>query len=501
MDADDEYVTERGFQPTLPGESTKLSSALALFRACRILAKVLEEVYPAKTSYELSLKSLGELSEELDAWSSALPPHLRLQFLQDKPSTGTISSRSPLLSLTYHYIRALIHRPAICASIGARASSSSMIALANSCKHMIQIVQLLDERGLSFTCCLNRDEVMVLSGFGLLFQSLNLESNSKILKDNSKMVKAAIQMLHKTEAPCAAEFERVANAFMPTPKAPAPPKAKVPALSRHNSDGGSSLQHSSLPSSTKQQLKAIASRFSANGKIKAPTMEAVDISRQATLPTISLHPHSPETQSQPSLQPASAAVSRSEPARSPVDMYSRPVSSATNIRPSAPPPRLKPKARLIPQRHPNLDFLSFGNDAEHAATNSQPKLPEPIKTEPGPTDWEKLLGNLDNGDTNIYDACYGGPPVESLKVPQVELQPSIVETLIGDSSTAWNADLWALSQTETNTSSSTGPAGSILSLSTDEGHSSNEEFAADWAVESGQGDRFVIISQGDDYWQ
>jgi hypothetical protein len=44
VDADDEYVTERGFQPTLPGESTKLSSALALFKASRILSKVLERL-------------------------------------------------------------------------------------------------------------------------------------------------------------------------------------------------------------------------------------------------------------------------------------------------------------------------------------------------------------------------------------------------------------------------------------------------------------------------
>lgn len=502
VDADDEYVTERGFQPTLPGESTKLSSALALFRACRILTKVLEEVYPAKTSYELSLKSLGELSEELDAWSSSLPTHLRLQFAQDKPSTGTISSRSPLLSLTYHYIRALIHRPAICAPIGAQSSSSSMIALAGSCKHMIQIIQLLDERSLSFTCCLNRDEVLVLAGFGLLFQGLNLDSNSKILKDNSKMIRSAVHMLHKTNAPRAVEFERVTNAFIPALKSPVAPKAKMPTLSRHNSDGGSSLQHSCLPSSTKQQLKAIASRFSGNGSFKTPSLNAVDGSRRATLPTISLHPHSPQTQSQPSLQPSSSAAastSRSEPARSPVDMYSRPASTVTSVRPPAPPPRLKPKARVA-TKHPNLDYLCFGNDPEGTQTNSHVPPAEPIKTEPGPTDWEKLLGNLDNGETNIYDACYGGPPVDSLKVPSAELRTSVVETLIGDGMSAWNADLWALCQTETNTSDSTGPAGSILSLSTDEG-SGNEEISAEWAGESSHSDRFVVISQGDDFWQ
>jgi hypothetical protein len=147
VDADDEYVTERGFQPTLPGESTKLSSALALFRASRILSKVLEEVYPAKASYDLSLKKLADLSDELDNWHSALPQHLRLPFAQDKPTVGTISSRSPILSMTYHYIRALIQRPAVCASLGSR-SSSAMLALASSCRSMVQVVQLLQERGL-----------------------------------------------------------------------------------------------------------------------------------------------------------------------------------------------------------------------------------------------------------------------------------------------------------------------------------------------------------------
>lgn len=373
---------------------------------------------------------------------------------------------------------------------------------------MIQIIQLLDERALSFTCCLNRDEVLVLAGFGLLFQGLNLESTSKILKDNSKMIRCAVQMLRKTNASCAAEFDRVVTAFVPAQKSSTASKAKVPALSRHNSDGGSSLQSSNLPSSTKQQLKAIASRFSGNGNFKTPSLNVADGSRRATLPTISLHPHSPETQSQPSLQPPTqpsptmnASVSRSEPARSPVEMYSRPASTATNIRPSAPPPRLKPKKRPVPTKLPNLDYLSFGNDPENVQTNLNTQPVEPIKTEPGPTDWEKLLGNLDNGETNIYDACYGGPPVDSLKVPSAELQTSAVETLISDATNGWNADLWALCQTETNTSNSTGPPGSILSLSTDEGRSSTEEFVADWAGDGGHSDRFVVISQGDDFWQ
>lgn len=97
VDADDEYVTEQGFQPTLPGEATKISAALALFRACRVLARTLDELYPSSPSYELSLRKIQELNEELDNWYEDLPPHLRLQFVQGKPSTNIISSRCPLL--------------------------------------------------------------------------------------------------------------------------------------------------------------------------------------------------------------------------------------------------------------------------------------------------------------------------------------------------------------------------------------------------------------------
>lgn len=97
LDIDDENVSERGFQSTLPGESTRLSSALALFRVARILSKVLNEVYPSTSSHELSLQKIGALNDELGVWLQSLAPHHRLQFVQDKPSTDVVGSRSPLL--------------------------------------------------------------------------------------------------------------------------------------------------------------------------------------------------------------------------------------------------------------------------------------------------------------------------------------------------------------------------------------------------------------------
>ena len=96
-DIDDENVSERGFQPTLPGESTRVSSALALFRIARIMSKVLQENYPAASSHDLSLQNIVALNDELDSWVESLAPHLRLHFVQDKPSTNVVGSRSPLL--------------------------------------------------------------------------------------------------------------------------------------------------------------------------------------------------------------------------------------------------------------------------------------------------------------------------------------------------------------------------------------------------------------------
>lgn len=97
VDADDEFVTEKGFLPTLPGESTKISSALALFRLSRVLSRVLSDLYPASATHEISFRTISSLADDLEEWMSNLAPHLRLGFQQDKPSTNMTSSRSPIL--------------------------------------------------------------------------------------------------------------------------------------------------------------------------------------------------------------------------------------------------------------------------------------------------------------------------------------------------------------------------------------------------------------------
>jgi hypothetical protein len=369
---------------------------------------------------------------------------------------------------------------------------------------MVQVVQLLQERGLSFSFCLNKDEVLVLSGFGLLFQRLTLDPNSKILKESSKMVAAVVDILTKSEAPCAPEFTKLAKPFLPTTEAATATKTSA-SQNQPKSKGRQSSEISppssrpiSLQASTKKQLKALASRFSPSPAFKAPDLGSGD--RRATVPTICLHPQAPQTQSQPSLSPPqsleSIKISRSEPALSPSTIYNQPPALAA-ARSTAVPQQhaLKPKKRSLHTNLTNLDYLSFGNDP---VTQQPVYAVPPIKTEPQPTDWEKLLGSLDNGQTNIYDACYGGQPIEALLGSSY--QPA---TTHRHSTTAlnshnpdlsdWNADFWNPWQANASTSAPSavseraGHNGSIWSYSTDEGTVSTEDLtatAANWSAGS-----------------
>lgn len=99
QDVDDEYITENEFLTIPPGESTRVSSALALFNGARILSTVLDRIYPS-SARNVTPDTIGALNEELDDWLSNLAPHLRLRFMQDKPSTQVVGSRSAFLVRT-----------------------------------------------------------------------------------------------------------------------------------------------------------------------------------------------------------------------------------------------------------------------------------------------------------------------------------------------------------------------------------------------------------------
>lgn len=443
VDADDEYVTEKGFLPTLPGESTKLSSALALFRMSRILSRALAELYPTSSTHDISLRTVASLTDELEEWQSNLAPHLKLTFAQDKPSTNVTSSRAPILSLAYHHIRSLIYRPVVVANLGDK-GSSALVAVGDACKHIVQIVQLLDERKLSFSFCLNRNEVLVQAGFGLLFQTLNLAREGKLIKDCNRLVCTVMELLERGSAAGSNEFRRIGCSMITVPRAAAP------TLSRHNSEGSMGAPMDTLRA-TQKTLKAIAARFSP-GAMKAGRHDAHD-GRRATLPTLSPHVGvhgNPSSTSLSSIR-SEPHMARSEPTMSP----------PTNNRASFSMPN-KRRPNPTSAAHRNIDFLSFNNDP---LTNYS-LGPTTVKTEVSTSDWERLLGSLDGGQTNIYDNIYGGPAAEAL------LDVGGPRSTTTDSSASWSPDAW-----NWNSYGTEAPPQSVLSFS-DESLTSGEDFSS-----------------------
>ncbi|UKZ62167.1 uncharacterized protein TrAtP1_003425 [Trichoderma atroviride] len=275
-DTDDEYVTEKGFQPTLPGEYTRISSALALFRATRILARVLDRNYPAATNYDLSLQQMGAFEAELDAWYDELPAHLRLNFAQGKPSTDVTSSRSPLLALTYYYIRTLIYRPAVGSSLGPKAAPALM-TISESSKHIIQIAELLEERNLSFSFCMNKCDLLALCALTLLYQTIDLKRDSKVLRENERLVNDVLKTLRKNQSPGFVDLERAANVLVTVTD----PSGPIP-MSKHArkpSTAASSRRASppdKLPQAEFTTPRLPLPGFGKRGRFDAPSRQALD---------------------------------------------------------------------------------------------------------------------------------------------------------------------------------------------------------------------------------
>ncbi|GFF69321.1 transcriptional activator protein acu-15 [Aspergillus udagawae] len=358
-DVDDENVTETDFLPTLPGESTRISSALALFGASRVLNNALEYIFPSDGGYEVLVSKMRSVAQQLDAWVKALPAHLRLEFSQDKPSTNITSSRSPLLSLVYYYIRSLIHRPAVCFG-EEHIRSPSILATFDSCKHIIQILQLLDERRLCLSISINRKELVFTSGLGLLWQNTGLKRESKLLKECQKLLAAVIDQLEPESARAAAEFSSVASLLVSF-------DSDKRVTSVKNQSMSPPVQKPSK--SSKKQLQSLKSRSASD---EAPDQPTESLSRRATISGTSIGaPH---------------RLLRS-PSRASLPSEDYPA----------------------PQQSMNRAYYTSPSMAhEHTQTMSSSAPSNAAAGAMSMADWEFVLSDMDHGYSNIFTGIYGG---------------------------------------------------------------------------------------------
>lgn len=227
----------------------------------------------------------------------------------------------------------------------------------------------------------------------------------------------------------------------------------VPTLSRHNSEGNMGAPLDTFRA-TQKSLKAIAARFSPSSA--KSDHQGLTGSRRATLPTIppSMGMHTNPSSTSLSSVHSEPSVTRSEPTLSP--LIQKDSLSIPN----------KYRQAQATSSSRNIDYLSF---SANTLPNYSPTTG--VKNENPPSDWERFLSSIDNGQANIYDSIYGGPPVDSLL--GIAQHPTITNASATLSPSTFSPNGWNWE----SYSEQAPPPQSVLSFS-DESLTSGEEFGS-----------------------
>lgn len=299
-------------------------------------------------------------------------------------------------------------------------AAPALISISNSSKHIIQIVELLEERNMTFSFCLNKTDVLVVCGMTLLYQTLALKHDSKLSKEGQKLVNRVIGMLLKAQAPGAQDFKRISGMIVrvddagpPTPpqsspdasstvgsqrESPAAYWSETPQDQRGQSVGRSSAGASASETDLLQQQAKLRRMTMPGGVIPRPEVHkpqgrrSFDTSAQGQLPS---RQHRASQQASPKSQD--------------IDYLSI----------------AQHAARMHMQRHNNGNSMS-PSQSQRLAQMYQASPAESKVTDFSPAQWEALLGSLDGGQANVYDAIYGGPsplPLQEPQQPQPQPQP------------------------------------------------------------------------------
>jgi hypothetical protein len=352
-------------------------------------------------------------------------------------------------------------------------AASALISVSDSSKHIIQIVQLLEERSMTFSFCLNKTDVLVVCGMTMLYQSLDLKQESKMMKDGEKLINAVIKILTKAKVPGSFDFKRIAGMLvtvdestMPTPPRPSP-EACMPAPSQIASPPIGILK--------KKVAQHPLGRLAAASASETDLLQQQEKLRRMTMPNIANRPELYRSRSRPSFDSLSQDLSS---ARRDHRLSMSQASHAGLLARTSP----------TPQQRQNLDYLSLSTTPSQSQPSSpvqarlqQQAIAQAQQQAQGYTtaqlpqklagvsaaEWEALLGSMDGGQLNMYDAIYGGPALSMTETPM-----STTSTYSG-----WSPDSWDLTGFNIGDfgSNPTGPQ-SVLSMS-DDSLSSGEEVA------------------------
>ncbi|KAB5511139.1 hypothetical protein GE09DRAFT_1209347 [Coniochaeta sp. 2T2.1] len=345
-DIDDEYVNEEGFQPSLPGEHTAYQ------------ALWLSSGAPAFLPRKLSTDIMGSGSPLL-------------------VNNDVFPTRTPAGLLTYlgsglYYTKTLIYRPAVGSSLGPKAAAA-LISIREYSKHIVKVVQLLEESSMSFAFCLNKADTLVLCGLTLLYEILDLGKESNIIKDNARLTNAAIRIMDKSKAP----------GSLHSSKSP-PGLSYLKSTPRANS----ALHTASTKASYVYEMVPSLGRHGSASINETDLLLPQSKARKMAMP--------PSGQSRPKLYNIRSQRSFDAVRPEPFPLLQRIHRLSTESRP--------PFLQFTASRH-RSPVQPRSQERENAKNALYSQL-EQIASSTSMADWEALVVSLDDGQPNLYDAIY-----------------------------------------------------------------------------------------------
>ena len=143
-----------------------MSAAIALFRASKILSRLLSQVYSPQ---RVSLGLLQSIESDLNDWRNGLPSYLRVDLSNCVPTSANFHSHAPMLLLTYHYTRTLIHRPILASTLLKKEETiKATVSLADSSRAIISVLSALQEAKVPVNLCLSADYTLWSSCISVL---------------------------------------------------------------------------------------------------------------------------------------------------------------------------------------------------------------------------------------------------------------------------------------------------------------------------------------------
>ena len=301
---------------------------------------------------------------------------------------------------------------------------------------------------MSFTLCLNKNDLLLLAGFGMLYQALESKQDGKLIRDNQKLICSVIESLEHNFAPGAIPFKKVACSLIAVERFAKSGSSRSDNAARRSSDG-------SMPApqvagkSTKKQLQALASRFSFGSNSAAKQQLQPPPGRRSTVPNTSLTNLALYNRQG---SQASLSSAQSEPLIKRANSDSRPnkPSSMNSI------------------EQPNLDYLPLNNGTSSPDTKS-----DTSKSTPQALDWERLVGFVDSGQAFNCDGNNNPNYVSPGLLSPYGTSPSTGPN-------EWSPETWGIHESMSQHPAS---ANSVFSLSEESLTSGEELSSCDYATE------------------